>query len=189
MHARWKKSARKWLKNPQLARNTVSDLGYLILDNKLHASRDVIRTSVLLPKAAWTLSPSPPCSFFVYYRWTDDCFCVTRLSDECINRPWDYVSPDNKLMSREEFCNWCSRRDEIDVDLSNKEYLAPRRKEKRGREKEEEGKFIDFSARDSALSRCVLSPFRTNWFQLYSRELSRFVGQVATIPAQEKHLW
>lgn len=42
--------------------------------------------------------------------------------------------PDNKLMSQEESCNWCSRRDEIDVDLSNKEYLAPRRKEKGGRE-------------------------------------------------------
>lgn len=42
--------------------------------------------------------------------------------------------PDNKLMSQEESCNWCSRRDEIDVDLSNKEYLAPRRKEKRGKE-------------------------------------------------------
>lgn len=101
-------------------------------DNKLHASRDVIRTFILLPKAAWTRTLFP--FFFFISEEPAIVFVLFVLATSVsIAREITFFR-DNKLISQEESCNWCSRRDEIDIDLSNKEYLAPRCKEKRGRE-------------------------------------------------------
>lgn len=164
------KSFWKWLKNPQLERNNGLESGTpCILDNKLHASRDVIRTFVLLPKAAWTYTFSPP-PLFSFLFISDELAIVFVLlasaTSVSIAREITFL-PDNKLMSREESCNWCSRRDEIDVDLSNKEYLAPRRKEKSGREKERERERENLSTFRRGIARCVLLLLRINWFQLY----------------------
>lgn len=167
------KSAWNWLRNPQLERNAVWDLGhlvFLIINYTLRETSYVPQycCQKLLERTLFFLLGL----FFPFLFISDEPAIVFVLlasaTSVSIAREITFL-PDNKLMSREESCNWCSRRDEIDVDLSNKEYLAPRRKEKSRREREREEKrgFIDFSARDSALPRCVLLPIRTNWFQLY----------------------
>lgn len=127
------------IKQSAVEKKCDSESGTLcILDNKLHVSRDVIRTFVLLPKAAWTYTLSPFPFLFSFLFISDEPAIVFVLlastTSVSIAREITFLR-DNKLMSREESCNWCSRRDEIDVDLLNKEYLAPRRKEKRRREK------------------------------------------------------
>jgi len=137
-----------------------------ILDNKLRFAR---RHTYLRIAAKSCLNIHSFFSFFFSFLFISDepaivFVLLVSATSVSIAREITFLRY-NKLMSREESCNLCSRRDEIDVDLSNKEYLAPRRKEKRGREKERERereKFIDFSARNSALPRCVLLLFRTN---------------------------
>lgn len=141
-YARKVKSAWKWLKNPRLKRNTIWDLRHLVFLIINYTLRETSYVpsyccQKLLERTFFLLL----LFFFPFLFISDEPTIVFVLlasaTSVSIAREITFL-PDNKLMSREESCNWCSRRDEIDVDLSNKEYLAPRRKEKREWEGERE---------------------------------------------------